>query len=66
MEDKTNDERTKASTHTYNGTCYCFARYLVLRYVRKKAQRSMAQHRTVGQGTEPHGTARTLRCAAEL
>ena len=31
--------------------------YLVLLYVRKKAQRSTTQHRSAGQGTAPHGAA---------
>ena len=50
-----------ALVHTYipaDGTWY-FEWYLVLRYVRKRAQRNTAQH-----GTARHRT--TLRCAADL
>ena len=46
-----------------------FASYLVLLYVRTKAQRSTTQHHTAPQGKARHRTARhrtALRCAAEL
>ena len=54
---KMKKSKTKSAQHVY----------LVLMYVRQKAQRSKTQYRGVGQGTAPHRTAShgaALRCWA--
>ena len=49
--------KRRVQKHVYTGTWYLLLHtiYLVLLCVRKKAQHSMKQHRTAGQGTAPHG-----------
>ena len=64
-EEKAQDEYTARTYRYLVHDIRSFVSYLVLLYVRKKAQRGTTQHRSAGQGaaqhrTAPHGAA--LRC----